>query len=115
MIAVVTPDLIFASRVEEMVRAHDRLRQDRAVARIPAPKDLPNKPMAELLIVDWGSRDAGWATDLRGWLDRVEPIPKVVLFGPHRDLQGMREARAIGLGAVLARSQLVPTLSRLLG
>ena len=43
----------------------------------------------------------------RATLARLEHGPGVILFGQHTDLMEHREARAAGLGSVVARSMLI--------
>ncbi|MGH7419008.1 MAG: hypothetical protein ACREKB_14645, partial [Candidatus Rokuibacteriota bacterium] len=57
---------------------------------------------------DWGPRIAAWRGASPG-----RP-PRVVLFGPHTDLDAHGAARAAGLGPMRARSALFTALPGLL-
>jgi hypothetical protein len=102
---VISPDLIFASRAGEVLQERGY-----TVRRVDTPAGLePNSPVG-LIVVDWGSREADTGMLVRRWVDGHKTPPRVLTFGPHRDLDGARDARSLQLGPVLANSQLVPTL-----
>jgi len=105
---VASPDLIFASRAYEILEERGY-----AVRRVDSAGALePDEPVS-LVVVDWGRRESVSGMALRDWLDGHPAPPRVLLFGPHRDLDGAATARSLRLGPVLANSQLVPTLRRL--
>jgi hypothetical protein len=66
--------------------------------------------------VNWADRLPSWADDLRSWSAEARPTgaPRVILFGPHADLEAHSDARAAGLGPMLARSKLVAALQSLI-
>ena len=105
-------DLIIASRVFEA-----GLRAGAAVTRIDDPGALPPATSVRLLLVDWGDRLPDWGVRLVEWCAGAPESarPRLLLFGPHTDLAAHAEARAAGLGPMLARSKLVAQLSALLG
>jgi hypothetical protein len=80
------------------------------------PADLPPATNVRLLLVDWGDRGPNWGDRIRAWRgDTVQPVPpRIVMFGPHVDLEAHAAARAAGLGPMVARSKLVSDLSALL-
>lgn len=104
-------DLIFASRVFEA-----GARAGIPVARVDDLDALPPPTSVRLLLVDWGDRRPGWGERLVGWCaDAPESArPRLLLFGPHTDLAAHAEARAAGLGPMVARSKLVADLPTLL-
>jgi hypothetical protein len=77
-------------------------------ARLPPPADVATA------FVNWDERQPEWPAALRSWLDGAEQAPRLRLFGSHRDVAAHREARASGLGPMLARSKLFATLPALL-
>lgn len=75
--------------------------------RVDEPDDLPDG--LDLVLVDWSSRQDGWAEALRRGGHR-----RTILFGPHTDLDAHAAARDAGLGPMWARSKLVSTVADLL-
>ena len=104
-------DLIFASRIFEA-----GVRAGVAVTRVDDPGALPPPDRVRLLLVDWGDRSPDWGQRLVEWCAHAPESarPRVLLFGPHTDLAAHAEARAAGLGPMLARSKLVADLPTLL-
>lgn len=112
MIVVLARDLIITSRIAE-VAAH----AGRTLLRIDDPAELPEPDGVELAFVDWADRQPSWPATLREWLHRASRAhrPRLVLFGPHTDLEAHQAARAAGLGPMMARSRLVSGLPELVG
>lgn len=103
-------DLIVASRVVEAAN-----RAGAEMTRVDSPASLPPAASVDLLLVDWADRASDWASLLTGWRDSVQPHrPRVVLFGPHTDLEAHAAAREAGLGPMWARSKLLSSLAPLL-
>jgi hypothetical protein len=96
-VAAVVSDLMLFSRIESAARVAGV-----ELARVDAPVDLPAD--AELVLVDWSARQPDWADALRGVSGRV------ILFGPHTDLEAHAAARDTGLGPMWARSKLLSSL-----
>ena len=103
-VAAVVSDLMLYSRIESAARVSGA-----SLARVDAPSAV--SPDAELVLVDWSARDPSWADPLCA---RREAGARVILFGPHTDLEGHAAARALGLGPMWARSRLLSTLLDLL-
>ena len=103
--AAVTDDLMVFSRIDAAASAADV-----SLVRASAPGELPRD--LDLVLVDWAGRADGWAPALVA-LRRAGA--RVVLFGPHTDLESHRAAREAGLGPMLARSKLLTELGALLG
>jgi hypothetical protein len=103
-VAAVVSDLLIFSRIHEAVATAGA-----AVTRVDAPAALPEEPF-DLVLVDWSSRGPDWAACLSGRSDT-----RVIVFGPHTDLEAHAAARAAGLGPMWARSKFVAELPRLLG
>lgn len=101
-VAAVVTDLMLYSRIESAAHVAGV-----ELARVDTPHDLPPDP--DLVLVDWSAREPGWAEPLRS-LGGV----RLILFGPHVDLDAHAAARAAGLGPMLARSKLLATLGELL-
>jgi hypothetical protein len=101
-VAAVVSDLMLYSRIESAARVAGA-----ELARVDSPVDVP--PDADLVLVDWTAREAGWANALR-----ASPA-RVILFGPHTDLDAHAAARGADLGPMWARSRLTRELPRLLG
>ena len=110
-VAVLTRDLMIASRIIDAGS-----RAGTIVLRVDEPAGLPPPGSLRLLFVDWGNREADWAERLPEWCAHAPESqrPRLVLFGPHTDLAAHAEARAAGLGPMLARSRLIAELPRLL-
>jgi hypothetical protein len=111
VIVVLARDLIIASRFAEAA-ARARV----TMLRIDDPTELPEPDRVRHLFVDWGSRGADWPAALDAWLARAGEAhrPSITLFGPHTDLAAHADARAAGLGPMMARSKLVSRLPELL-
>ena len=110
MIAVLGADLLLGSRL-----VAEAERQDTALTIVARPEDLPDPAQVRLLLVDWGSRQAGWAEAIGEWQRHAPAAPSVMLFGPHVDLEAHAAARASGLGPMKARSWLVAHLPAVVG
>jgi hypothetical protein len=108
-IAAVLDDLITYSRIESMAAGAGA-----TLVRVDAPDELPSPADVELVVVDWGSRRSGWHEQLATWRSRPGDA-RLVLFGPHVDLDAHSEARALGLGPMWARSRLMRDLPALIG
>jgi hypothetical protein len=85
--------------------------------RADDPSQLPPPDHVDLVLVDWSERSPEWGPQLSKWCDLAPPSgppPRVVLFGPHVDLEAHADARAAGLGPMMARSKLVARLPAVL-
>jgi hypothetical protein len=107
-VAAVVSDLMLFSRIEAAAAASGA-----ALLRADAPSDVPAFPPADLVLVDWSARAADWAEALTTWRAAV-PASRVILFGPHTDLEAHAAAREARLGPMWARSKLVAELPTLL-
>ncbi len=105
-------DLIIASRIA----AAAELAQV-PFTRVEHAADLPAPAQVRLLLVDWGDRSADWDEQISGWSAGAPQSarPRILLFGPHVDLEAHAAARSAGLGPMLARSKLLADLPTLLG
>jgi hypothetical protein len=101
-VGAVISDLMLFSRIESAATDADA-----TLVRVDAPADLP--PDIDLVLVDWSARQPGWADALKG-----RASGRVVLFGPHTDIEAHADARASGLGPMWARSRLLSQLGALL-
>lgn len=111
LVAIVAPDLIIATRIADAATAagHQVLRVDR-------PSDLPPASEVAVAFVDWGAREPDWGDELSSWRESAQhpAIPRLIVFGPHTDLAAHAQARAAGLGPMIARSKLVRGLGDLI-
>ncbi len=105
-------DLILFSRIYEAASAAGA-----QITRVDDIDQLPSAEEVDLALVDWSERGEHWGPLLRAWSEHVgaERRPRIVLFGPHVDLDAHAAARDSGLGPMLARSKLVSRLGELLG
>jgi hypothetical protein len=101
-VAAVLSDLMLFSRIESAARVAGA-----ELARVDSPSDVPAD--AELVLVDWSARQPGWADALRAFHG-----PRVILFGPHTDLEAHAAAREAGFGPMWARSKLLSSLAEVL-
>lgn len=108
--AVVVRDLMSASRIESLVTGANG-----TMARFDGPGELPPAADVDLVVVDWGDRKPDWALILTAWRDTGRDVnrPRMILFGPHTDLDGHAAAREAGLGPVQARSAFFGAVPRL--
>lgn len=101
-VAAVLSDLLLFSRIESAAAiAGAELVRVNSVAELPEGVDL--------ILVDWSARQPDWADALR-----ARTSARVILFGPHTDLEAHADARAAGLGPMWARSKLVAELPTLI-
>jgi hypothetical protein len=104
---VLARDLIIASRILAQASAagHD-------AQLVAEPSAIPAATSVDLLFVNWADRADSWADAIRAWSATApaSAAPRIVLFGPHSDLEAHAAARAAGLGPMLARSKLVADL-----
>ncbi len=110
-VAAVVRDLLFGSRIFEAAS-----RAGAELIRVDSPVDLPPPEQLDLVLVDWGDRASEWGDQLSGWRAAAPAAapPRLILFGPHTDLEAHAAARAAGLGPMVARSKLASSLPRLL-
>jgi hypothetical protein len=110
-VVLLARDLMIATRI-----ADAGARAGTSVLRLDDPADLPSAHDVRLLLVDWGDRRPGWSEALVRWCANAPESarPRVLLFGPHTDLVAHADARAAGLGPMLARSKLLADLPALL-
>lgn len=99
-VAAVVRDLMLFSRIEAAATAAGA-----SLLRVDAPLDLGPEDTFDLILVDWSARGPDWPDALR-----ARTASRVVLFGPHTDLEAHAAARAAGLGPMWARSKLVSEL-----
>ena len=111
-VALLGRDLIIASRIAAAAE-----RATVPFARFGDPVELPAPAQVRLLLVDWGDRAAGWGEQISAWSAAAPQSarPRILLFGPHVDLEAHAAARSAGLGPMLARSKLIADLPALLG
>lgn len=100
-------DLIFASRVAAAAERHQT-----DFGRVDTPAELPPPAGVRLLLVDWAERQPEWAEAIATWAGGG--TPRVIVFGPHTDLEAHAAARDAGIGPMWARSKLFSSLDALL-
>ena len=110
-VAVVSRDLIIATRI---VDAGARVGVD--VRRFDDPSQLPPAGDIRLLLVAWDERRPDWGERLVAWCAAApqSATPRLVIFGPHADLEAHAAARAAGLGPMWARSKFLAELRNLI-
>jgi hypothetical protein len=108
-VAAVVRDLMTFSRFLEAAT-----RSGAQLQRFDSPADLPPSDQLDLVLVDWGDRSPHWGGQLTAWVASSVKPPRVILFGPHTDLDAHATAKRFGMGPVLARSKLMISLGSLL-
>lgn len=110
-VAAVVRDLMFGSRIFEAAA-----RAGAELVRVDSPADLPGADELDMVLIDWGDRSPEWGERLSAWCLRAPAAdrPRLVLFGPHTDLEAHADAKRHGLEPMLARSKLVRSLPRLM-
>ena len=103
-VAAVVADLMLFSRIEAAATAAGA-----SLLRVDSPLDLPAEDPFDLVLVDWSARRPDWPDALRR-----RTASRVILFGPHTDLDAHAAAREAGLGPMWARSKLISELPSLL-
>jgi hypothetical protein len=109
-VALIARDLLLSTRIEDAAQ-----RGGASVIRISVPRELPEPRELDLVLVDWSERGATWGDELASWRSRFRATdqPRLILFGPHTDLEAHAAARSAGIGPMWARSRLVRELPRL--
>jgi hypothetical protein len=110
-VVLVSRELLFATRLAGIAeQAGARL------LRVDEPSALPAPSAASLVLVDWAERRPEWPAQLTAWCAQApqSDVPRVILFGPHTDLEAHAAARAAGFGPMWARSRLLGALASLL-
>jgi hypothetical protein len=97
-VGVVIDDLMFFSRIDAAA-----VNAGATAIRVSSPSELPNE--LDLVLVDWSAGRPEWGAELRRFGARV------ILFGPHTDLEAHAAARPTGLGPMRARSSLLSSLA----
>lgn len=69
-------------------------------------EDLPRLHPSDLLVVAWDERAPDWAPALAAGDIGKPGGPQLLLCGPHTDIAAHLEARAHGIGPVVARSRI---------
>jgi hypothetical protein len=103
-VAAVIGDLMLYSRIDAAAAASGA-----SLLRVDDPADLPADEPLDLVLVDWSSRQPGWADALRS-----RTASRVILFGRHTDLEAHAAAREAGLGPMWARSRLIGAMAELM-
>ena len=101
-VAALVIDLMVFSRIESAAAVSGA-----SLVRVDSPAGVP--PDVDLVLVDWSAREPGWTDALRAMSARI------ILFGPHTDLEAHAAAHNAGLGPMRARSNLISSLADLLG
>jgi hypothetical protein len=111
IVALLARDLIIASKISEAAS-----QAGAEFHRFDDPEQLPPASDIDLLLVDWGDRQPDWGVSLVVWMwsTHADPRPRIILFGPHVDLEAHAAARGAGLGPMRARSKLLADLPSLL-
>lgn len=109
-VALVGRDLLFGSRVADLVA-----RSSRPFLRVDDPSQLPAPDTLSVVLVDWSERSSDWEDRLRAWYPNDAPgQPRMILFGSHRDLAAHAAARSLGHGPMWGRSRILSDLPKLL-
>jgi hypothetical protein len=109
-VVVLSRDLLIASRIlaKATAEGHD-------AELVSEPTRLPPASAVDQLFVNWADRAAEWTDELNQWRASAAATgPRIILFGPHSDIEAHAAAKAAGLGPMLARSKLVADLPRLI-
>jgi len=97
-VAAVVSDLTLFSRIESAATAAGA-----DLVRVDSPSDPSGE--FDLVLVDWSARQPDWTDALRAL-----SASRVIVFGPHTDLDAHAAARDARLGPMMARSKLVTSL-----
>jgi hypothetical protein len=110
-VALLGRNLMIASRIAAAAE-----RAGVPFTRVDDPAALPPAGLLGLLLVDWDDRTADWGPQIAEWCASAPESarPRVLLFGPHVDLEAHAAARSAGLAPMMARSKLISDLPALL-
>lgn len=104
-------DLIALSRIDAAARAAGA-----ELTSVDDPDRLPHPALVDVVVVDWAERGPEWGSVLAAWQQQgaAERRPRLVLFGPHVDLNAHAAAKRHGIGPVMARGKLFSSLDDIL-
>ena len=109
-VALVGRDLLFGSRVADLVA-----RSGRQFLRFDDPSMLPAADRLSIVLVDWSERTPDWEEELRAWYRAGDgALPRIILFGSHKDLTAHAAARSLGHGPMWGRSRILSDLPKVL-
>lgn len=110
-VVALSRDLILASRILGQATAAGHVAE-----LVGDPSGLPPASAVDLLFVNWADREPAWGDRLSTWRAGApaDSAPRVIVYGPHTDLEAHAEATAARLGPMWARSKLVADLPTLL-
>jgi GNAT superfamily N-acetyltransferase len=108
-VLVISRDLLLASRILDLARRNGHQAQ-----LADGPEAIDDVARFDLAFVNWADRSDGWGAQLASWKRHDPARPRLIVFGPHGDLEAHAAARAAGVGPMLARSNLVQRLPALL-
>jgi CheY-like chemotaxis protein len=105
---LLSDDLIFTSRITGTARALGLSMQ--AARDVPLLQALARQQAPTGIIVDLANPGLAIA-DLIAWLkENSRPMPRVIAYGSHVDVETLKKARAAGCDLVLPRSKFVEDL-----
>jgi hypothetical protein len=107
-IVLVSPDLLISSRIAAIVESGRG-----SLLRIDNPAPFGVMDEVDLVLVDWAHRGPDWGKQLNAWR-AAAMLPRMIVFGPHTDLDAHEAARSAGLGPMWARSRLIRVLPEIL-
>jgi hypothetical protein len=111
-VIVVSRDLLFASRIAA-IAAEAGIREE----RVDEPAGVV-PTHGDVVVLEWDDRTPQWAPVVASWAAQGadhQDGPQVIAAVSHRDLDGIRAAKAAGVAHVVARSGLGALLHSLLG
>ena len=110
-VALISPDLLISSRIAGIVE-----QAGSTLKRIDDPSGLATPDTIDLVLVDWAYRRPAWPAAIAAWRSGRPPTtdPRIILFGPHTDLEAHAAARDAGLGPMWARSRILSGLADLI-
>jgi len=105
---LLSDDLIFTSRITGTARALGLSMQ--AARDVPLLQALARQQAPTGIIIDLANPGLAIA-ELIAWLkENSRPMPRVVAYGSHVDVETLKKARAAGCDLVLPRSKFVEDL-----
>jgi len=110
-ILALAPDLFFASRLRSLAESAGRSIQ--VVESLPRLEEELTAYRPALVLIDLGARGIDAPSAVR--LAKRAGVPRVVVFGPHKDLDARAAALAAGADRWLTNQNLMTTFASLLG
>ena len=111
-VLMVTRNLFFVPRVENAA-AEFGLEVEQVASEAAFQEEYSSKRVP-LVLVDLDGEQETWKAIVRSLVEKEDPGPRIVAYGPHSEVALLAEARAAGCHAVITKGEFDRQLNQLL-